>query len=294
MSCNDCEVQYSDYYSENIYTWCTNCGNYGIAAALKRVMVELQLPPHEVLLAFDIGCNGNGSDKIEGYRFHGLHGRVLPFAAGAAIANRKVKVIASAGDGATLSEGINHLVHSVRNNYNFTFILHNNGNYGLTTGQASQTTQPGQPMNTAPDGVDVMPMNVAEFVLGLNPTFVARTFSGNVQQMKAIFQEAIKHHGFSFVEVLQACPTYNKATPHEWYMDRVYDTITIPNYDNKNLIWAKEIAADLENRIATGILYNNPRPDFYDLHDSRNGKATELVEEVTNQDISSLVSKFRR
>lgn len=294
MSCNDCEVKYHDYYVETPYTWCTNCGNYGIAAALKRSLVDLQLPPHKVLLAFDVGCNGNGSDKIEGNRIHGLHGRVLPLAAGAAIANRKIKVIASAGDGATLSEGMSHLVHSVRNNYNFTFILHNNSNYGLTTGQASQTTKPGQPMNTSPDGVDTMPLNVAEFVLGLNPTFVARTFSGNVHQMNAIFKEAIKHHGFAFVEVLQACPTYNKATPHEWYMDRVYDTINIANYDNTNLAWAKEIAADLENSIATGILYHNPRPDYYDLHNSREGRNTELTEEVVNQDISALVNRFRK
>lgn len=299
MPCDNCSTpkgsrtNYHDYYSENIYTWCTNCGNYGIAAALKRALVAEDLPPHEVVLAFDIGCNGNGADKILGYRIHGLHGRVLPLAAGAALANNKLKVIASAGDGATLSEGINHLVHSVRNNYNMVFILHNNGNYGLTTGQASQTTKQGQPMNSSPDGVDTVPMNVCDFVMGLNPSFVARTFSGDVHQMTEIFRAGIQHKGFAFIEVLQNCPTYNKSTPHEWYMERVYDTITIPNYDNTNLIWAKEVAQDLENKIASGIIYKNPNlKDFYTNQNNREGINSELVEEVKNIDLIRLLNEF--
>lgn len=294
MSCDNCEVQYHDYYSENIYTWCTNCGNYGISAALKRALVATSIPPHKVLLAFDIGCNGNGADKIGGYRFHGLHGRVLPFAAGAALANHNLKVIASAGDGATLSEGINHLVHSVRNNYNITFILHNNGNYGLTTGQASQTTKKGEHMNTSPEGVITDSMNVARFVMELGGSFVARTFSGDVHQMSHIFEAAINHKGFAFVEVLQSCPTYNKATPHEWYMERIYDTITIPNYDNSNRDWAREIATDMENKIATGILYHDKsKVDFYSQLPYRQNAQTTLVDEVQKTDVKELLLGFK-
>lgn len=289
-NCQDCgNVNYSDYYSENTYTWCTNCGNYGIAAALKRSLVESNLPPHQVLLAFDIGCNGNGADKIAGYRYHGLHGRVLPFAAGASIANSELKIIASAGDGATLSEGINHLVHSVRNNYNFTFILHNNGNYGLTTGQASQTTPRGVEMNTSPDGVVTESMHVLNFVLGLNPTFVARTFSGNVNQMTAIFKAAIAHQGFAFVEVLQSCPTYNRTHTHEWYMERVYDTISIPNYDNTNLIWAREVAQDLQTKIATGVIYQaHDRLPYIQMLPQRLGVKTSLVAESKFYNVTKL------
>jgi 2-oxoglutarate/2-oxoacid ferredoxin oxidoreductase subunit beta len=78
--CSGCKtVEFKDYYSENVYTWCTNCGNYGITSALKRALVNLQIAPHETLMCFDIGCNGNGSDKINAYTFHGLHGRVIPF-----------------------------------------------------------------------------------------------------------------------------------------------------------------------------------------------------------------------
>ncbi len=189
MSCQcDTPVQMADYLSPNILTWCTNCGNYGIHGALRRALPAEGLNPCEVLLAFDIGCHGNHSDKIDGYRFHGLHGRILPFACGAAIANRQVKTIAFGGDGGTLGEGINHLIAAIRGNYNLTFLLHNNLNYGLTTGQASPTTKPGTPMNSAPDGITVDPLHPMRLVLGLEPSFAARTFSGDVKHMTEIFQ----------------------------------------------------------------------------------------------------------
>src|SRR3989339_1792067 len=117
MSCTICtsqDTKISDYFSQNLYTWCTNCGNYGIHGAVKRALAAENLHPHHTLLCFDIGCNGNGSDKIDGYRFHGLHGRVIPLACGAAVSNSKIKVLAFGGDGGTFGEGLNHLVHAIR------------------------------------------------------------------------------------------------------------------------------------------------------------------------------------
>ena len=164
----------SEYYSETKCIWCDGCGNYGIWTAVKYALVELNLHPWQVCLCYDVGCHGNGSDKIEGYRFHGLHGRVIPFAAGAKLANMKVPVIAFGGDGATFSEGIGHLVHGVRSNYPITFVLHNNSNYGLTTGQASSLTPQGQPMNTSPNGIPEHTLASMDLIFSLNPTFVAR------------------------------------------------------------------------------------------------------------------------
>src|SRR5688572_14663303 len=139
MSCTTCYTKINDYSTDNLFTWCSNCGNYGINAAIKRTLAEMEIKPKDTMLFFDIGCNGNGADKIGGYRFHGLHGRVIPASSGASLANRNLKVIASGGDGATLGEGVNHLIHAIRSNYDITFILHNNSNYGLTQGQASST-----------------------------------------------------------------------------------------------------------------------------------------------------------
>ncbi len=290
------DVSYSDYYSNNIYTWCTNCGNYGIAAATKRALVAENIPPRNTLLCFDIGCNGNGSDKIGGYRLHGLHGRVIPIACGASLANRRVTVIASGGDGATLSEGINHLVHAIRSNYNITFLMHNNCNYGLTTGQASAATKAGIPMNSSPDGVTATAMNVMQFVLGLGTSFAARTFSGDVTQMTEIIRAGIIHKGFSFIEILQNCPTYNKFTTHEWYQERIFDTVNVNDYDNTDINQALTTSKDLEEKIATGILYRDPNSIPFDQRlANRQSIESELVDEVRNYQETSeaLLEKFK-
>ena len=281
MGCSTCKVKHSDYHSQNLFNWCTNCGNYGINGAVKRALVDEQIAPHEVVLCHDIGCNGNGADKINGYTVHGLHGRVLPFASGVSLADNKRTVIASAGDGATLGEGINHLIHAIRNNYNFTFLLHNNENYGLTTGQASPTTRPGNKMNSSPEGVSSPPIHVLDLVFSLEPTFVARSWSGDVKQLSYLIQRAINHDGFSFIEILQDCPSYNKATPHEWYQERVYDVSTIMNYDIRDKENARKVATDIYEKIATGVLYvDDSRKDMLSNIPSREGIETELVDQV--------------
>lgn len=287
MSCQNCSTKYIEYASPNLKTWCTNCGNYGIAAATKRALVAEGLEPHQVLLCYDIGCNGNGSDKIGGYRFHGLHGRVIPFAAGASLANNKVKVVASAGDGATLSEGINHLIHAIRNDYNVTFLLHNNANYALTTGQASVTTSKGVRMTASPDGPSTEGMNVMELVLSLNPSFAARTFSGDIHHMTETIQAGLRHQGFAFIEILQNCPTFNHQTTHEWYLQHTEKL----GGEIDDLEAAKIIAADITDSIALGVLYKRPdNTDFYSSLANRQGLKTELVNEVRPQDLTKLIA----
>lgn len=257
---------------------------------MKRALVELELHPWQVLMCYDVGCHGNGSDKVQGYRFHGLHGRVLPFAAGASLANRNVPVIAFGGDGASFSEGIGHLVHSVRSNYPVTFVLHNNGNYGLTTGQASSLTIQDQPMNSSPNGIPEHTLASMDFVFGLQPTFVARGFSGNIPQMVEIFKAAIQHKGFAFVDILQACPTYNHFATHNYLLERCYQ---VENHDTSDFAKARALAVDTSEKIATGILYQNKdMPNFYDRLVPRQGKTTQLVDEVQIQDVSGLMKAF--
>ncbi len=292
--CHTGDLQFSDYYSGNLYTWCTNCGNYGIHAAVKRALVAEGIAPCETLLCFDIGCNGNGSDKIGGYRFHGLHGRITSFAAGASVANRRIKVIAFGGDGGTLGEGINHLIKCLRADFDMTFILHNNLNYGLTQGQASPTTKPGIAMNSNPDGISSEPIHPMRLALALNPTFVARSFSGDVKHMTETVRAGLRHKGFSFIEILQNCPTYNKMTPHEWYQERVFDVSTLPEYDATDIEQAKAVSADLEHKIALGVLYHNPdSKPFLERQANRQGMTTELVDEVQSGDARALFDAFR-
>jgi len=281
------------YTSDHPCTWCDGCGNYGIWSALKRALVELGIDPWNVLLCFDVGCHGNMSDKILGYRFHGLHGRVIPLAAGAKIANPELTVIALGGDGASFSEGIGHLVHGIRSNYDITFILHNNANYGLTTGQASALTPQGQPMNSSPEGIPERTLNSMDFVFSLEPTFVARGFSGAIPQLTTIFKAAIEHRGFSYVDVLQACPTYNRFATHEYLMERCFD-IAGEKYDAADLSRARALAVDTTGRIVTGVLYcQSAVPSFMHQLATRRAAQTTLVEEVGLRDVASLCSVFQ-
>lgn len=278
--------------SDEKLTWCSGCGNYGIQKALIRALTLEGYGHRDSLLCYDIGCNGNGSDKIGAYTIHGLHGRVIPLAAGAAIANTDIQVVAMAGDGATFSEGVNHLVHAVRNDYPFPFICHNNENYGLTTGQASAATRRGERMNASPDGVFVEPINACQFVLSLHPTFVARTFSGDVKHMTKTLQSALRHPGFAFVEVMQTCPTYNRHTSQDWFWERIRDVEEIKNYDRHDIWQARKIADDFENEIAVGVLYEREEQDFMHRLVSREGKNTPLTQEVRHYGVDELLQEF--
>jgi len=271
-----------DMETEKLITWCSGCGNYGIQNALMRALVLEDMERNDFALFFDVGCSGNGSDKIEANTFHGLHGRAISLAAGAALANTDMKCIAFSGDGATFSEGINHLVHGLRNNYPMIFVMHNNENFGLTTGQASALTRKGTKMNSSPTGTVVPSINSIDLVLSCKPSFVARGYSGDVDQMTEIFREAIKHDGFAYIEMLQACPTYNRATPDAWYAERVRRVEDLDGYDRSDIWAARKLAQDVDENIYTGILYTDESRDSFMV----NRKET-LVNDVGYVDIVS-------
>ncbi len=281
-----------EYYSPNRCTWCDGCGDYGIWTATKMALVERGLKPHQVVLCYDVGCHGNTSDKIQGYRFHGLHGRVIPFAAGAKLANPTVPVLAFGGDGASFSEGIGHLIHAVRSHYPIVFVLHNNGNYGLTTGQASSLTPQGQSMNSSPHGIPEHTLNSMDLIFSLEPTFVARGFSGDIKQMTYILKEAMNHRGFAFVDMLQACPTYNKFATHTMLTQKCYK-VEDEHHNSCDRKKGREIAVDTSKRIATGILYRTEEvPNFYERLDARKEIKTTAVEEVKKVDITKLMTEM--
>ena len=281
-----------DYACATRCTWCDGCGDYGIWTATKRALVELGIAPWQVLLCYDIGCHGNMSDKLKGYRFHGLHGRVLPFAAGAKLANPNLPVIAFGGDGASFSEGVGHLVHAVRSNYPIVFILHNNANYGLTLGQASSLTPQDQPMNSSPNGIPELTLPSMDFIFSLEPTFVARGFGGNIPQLTEIFKKAFTHRGFAFVDVLQACPTWNHFATHDYLLERCYDC-NAEGHDPNNFDAARKLAIDTSKKISTGVLFQREdAPSFTERLVSRKGKKTTPADEVAITDVTQWMERM--
>ncbi len=280
-------ISIEDYNTNIKNTWCPGCGNFTIHMALKQALVDLKKSPSEVVITFDIGCNGNGVDDIEGFRFKGLHGRSIPLAVGAHLANRKMTVIADIGDGGCLHEGIDHLIHGIRSNYDITVVIHNNQNFALTTGQATSTSKQGKRMYALPDGKPEGDINIGELVLSLNPTFFARGYSGELRQLSELFKEGIKHKGFSVIEVMQLCPTYNPECSPEWFKERI--KVTEPKGTISDAV---KCVKDPEN-IYTGIIYKNiGRQDFYSNLENRKKYKTELVDEVRSHEIKNILSRF--
>ncbi len=202
-------------------TWCPGCGDFGIWGALKGALKQLNLATHQFVMVYDIGCSGNMSSFIRAYGFHGLHGRAIPAATGIKLTNHTQKVIIIGGDGGLLSEGLTHFVAAARANIDITVILHNNQVYGLTTGQSSPTSLTGTKGKATPLGVVEKPLEPCALALLSGASFVARSFSGTIPETTKSIVDAINHKGFSLVEILQPCVTYNKLNSYDWFRQRV-------------------------------------------------------------------------
>ncbi|KXK26487.1 MAG: 2-oxoglutarate oxidoreductase subunit KorB [candidate division WS6 bacterium OLB20] len=283
----------AEYNSPVMPTWCPGCGDFAIWSAIKQALVAEGFGPKDVLICFDIGCNGNMADKINAYVYKGLHGRVIPAAAGAKLANQGMPVLAIAGDGGTFDEGMQHFVHSIRSDYDITFIVHNNCDFGLTTGQPTPTTWEGQVMNSAPWGVVEKRLNPVKLALSLGASFVARGFTGNLPQLVSLIRSGITHKGFSYVDVLQHCPTYNHFQDHHWLSERVYDVATKEDYRNER-DYAYSISEIADDGVATGILYQDKESQSYMQQlPYRKEYSSNLIDEVKGYDISASLAEFR-
>lgn len=275
-------------------TWCPGCGNFSILNGIRSALVNQDLSPKDALLVFDIGCNGNMADKINIYGLKGLHGRVLPAAAGAKIANENLPVIAIGGDGGTLDEGMHHFIHTARNNYNITFIMHNNCNFGLTTGQETPTTPEEQPMAATPWGAVGTRLNPVHLALVSGATFVANAWTGNARQIGELIQKGMEHTGFSLINVYQDCPTYNKFEDLDWLRGKVKEVEEIEGYDPSDRNFAMKITDYEYGKRPIGIVYQdkNSRSFMQRMPYRKDIKNSLLIDEVKKYDIRSLMEEF--
>lgn len=194
-----------------------NCGDFGILNAVQLALAELDLDPHRVAVFSGIGCSGKTPHYINTYGVHTLHGRVLPYATGAKLANPDLTVIAMGGDGDGLGIGAGHFVNAGRRNADITYILHNNGVYGLTKGQASPTLKLGVQTKSLPQPNINQGVNPLFLALAAGYTFIARSYAYDIKHLVNTIKQAIQHNGSAFIDVLQPCPTYNDINTREWY-----------------------------------------------------------------------------
>jgi len=210
-------LRLSDLRTDVHNDWCPGCGDFGIEAGLKMALTELPIDVNKLVLFSGIGCSGKIVHFTNATGIHTLHGRVLPFAQGAKLANPDLEVIAIGGDGDGLGIGVGHFVHAGRRNIDMTYIIHDNGVYGLTKGQASPTLHLGVQTKSLPMpniNTNVDPMMLA---LAAGFTFIARTYAYNTKHLKETIKKAVAHKGFALVDILQPCPTYNDINTKEWY-----------------------------------------------------------------------------
>lgn len=274
-----------DFDTDYAPTWCPGCGNYGIWTALKEAFVKLGWKPDEFVVVYGIGCSGNMNDFVESSRFHALHGRAIPNAVGIRLANHKRPVICVVGDGDCYGEGGNHLIHAARGNFNLTVLVHDNRVFGLTTGQASPTAGKGYQSKSTPQGVIETPVNPLALAITQGVTFAAQGFAADMPRLSDLIAAAAKHRGFSLVNILQPCVTFNKVNTLEWYRERTY------KLDDKERTKDEALKLVVDSkRIPLGVIFREERQTYEGSLPQL--KDRPLVEKGPFSDLGSILDDF--
>ncbi|WP_049984922.1 thiamine pyrophosphate-dependent enzyme [Halobellus rufus] len=271
-------------------TWCPGCGDFGVLKALKGAAAELGLSPEEMLVCTGIGCSGKLNSYFDSYGFHTIHGRSLPVARAAKLANPGLTVIAAGGDGDGYGIGGNHFMHTARENHDMTYIVFNNEIFGLTKGQTSPTSPKGHKSKTQPHGSAKDPIRPLSMSLNAGASYIARTAAVNPNQAKDIIVEAVEHDGFSHVDFLTQCPTWNKdAKQYVPYID--VNESEDYEFDNTDRSEASEMMFETENvlnegTVLTGRYYVDEDRPSYQQEKRRIGEIPEepLAERYFDED----------
>ena len=270
--------------------WCPGCGNFAILNALKTALEELGKEPNEVLMAAGIGQAAKTPQYISANSFCGLHGRSIPAAIAAKIANKDLTVIVNTGDGDSYGEGGNHFIHNIRRNVDITHFVHDNQIYGLTKGQASPTTAIGHVTPVQTDGSHNEPLNPLLLAIVSGAGFVARAYSGDRQHLVSVMKEAIMYPGYALVDIFQPCVSFNKINTNAYYKERVYRLDE--SYDSSNKLKAMEKAMEMGDSLPIGVIYKEIKPTFHEKNEVLS-RGESLIDIKTDSEvINKLIEEF--
>lgn len=245
-----------DYRSDIKPIWCPGCGDYHVLLSFTRAFAELGLLPERTAIISGIGCSSRIPAYLSCYGFHGVHGRSLALATGLKVSRPDLTVVVASGDGDGYSIGGNHFIQACRRNVDMTYVVMDNRVYGMTKGQPSPTTEPDLDTALSPGGTGLRPFHPLVIALASGANFVARAFSGEPNGTASILVEAIRHPGFSFVEILSPCVTF-RPDEREW-KNQVHPAPVAPTSDPAKA--ARRIMTD--DGFNIGILYRGDRRPY--------------------------------
>lgn len=280
-----------DYTStEGKPNWCIGCGDFGIEAAMKQAFAQLDLDPDKVMLITGIGCGANMPSWFSVYGLITLHGRAVAVATGAHLANHELSTFVEGGDGDGYGIGMGHFIHAMRRNPNMVYIVGNNTVYGLTKGQVSPTSAKGCLGPSTPFGNPDPPVNPIALALANHCSFVARGYAGNLPHLVNLIKEAHNHKGFSFIDVLQPCVTYDKEHDYKYYQDLTYD-LQQANHDMTSQDAAFKKAFEPPEKYPIGIFYQEERSIYEDeLPQFKKGPL--VNHDISNVDVTPLFEEY--
>jgi 2-oxoglutarate ferredoxin oxidoreductase subunit beta len=250
------------YRSKALPTWCPGCGYFSIVEAVTVAFNRLGISPKDTVVVSGIGCASRFPFFVDTYGFHTLHGRVLPVATGIKVANDKLTVLAVGGDGDGFAIGGGHIPHAARRNVDITYILFDNGIYGLTKGQTSPTSVLEFKTSSSPYANQDVPLNPLMMLLAYGASWVGQAYAGHPHHLAELIDMAIAHRGFSYLHVLSPCVTFDKTSMT--YKNLGMMVRDLPeDHDSHNLL-AAMAEAGKTNTPALGVFFNAPRPTLGD------------------------------
>ncbi len=267
--------------------WCPGCGDFAVLNAVAKALATMELPREKVAVVSGIGCSSRLPGYLSTYGFNSIHGRALPIAAGLKLSRPDITVMAVGGDGDIFSIGGNHLPHVARRNIDLTCVVMDNSIYGLTKGQVSPTTPLGEKTITTGYGSIDDPIQPLKLLLSYEASFVAQSTSLDMNHLVSMIVAAMKHKGFSFVNVRSPCVTYRGKDQYDTIRQRSKYIDKEPDYDPTDMrkAWHHAITPEY---ISLGVLYQKPR----DTYDERQGRVREAAKAGREWSISDVMKGF--
>ncbi|NHI94385.1 MAG: 2-oxoacid:ferredoxin oxidoreductase subunit beta [Candidatus Lokiarchaeota archaeon] len=254
-----------------LHYFCKGCGYGSIGQAMCRVFDEEKLDPLLYPFIVNVGCYSQIPGILPGYSFMALHGRGISVATGLKMSNPELKPISIHGDGDLVSIGTNHFIHGCRRNIDMVVILLNNKVYGMTGGQVAPTTPTGYFATTSPYGYEEEPIDAVKLAIASGATYVARWTTATMRDFIKSVKKAIKHKGFSFVEIVSQCVTYFGRK------NKMSDSVALFKYIRDNSVKidkAKNMSdEDLKGKWVIGEHLETQRPTLWD-------KKSEIIESL--------------